>query len=79
MNKTTEAKKKFHLFDSFAWDRNGGMGASPGGAVVKTSPSNAGGAGLIPGGELRSCTPYCQKIKIWNRSNIVTNSMKTFW
>ena len=23
MNKITEAKKKFHLFHSFAWDRNG--------------------------------------------------------
>ena len=75
MNKITEAKKKFHIFHSFAWDRNGGIGDSPGGAAVKTSPSNAGGVGLTPGGELRSHMPYCQNIKTWNRSNIVTNSI----
>ena len=72
-------QKKFHIFHGFAWDRNGGMGDSPSGAVAKTSPSKAGGVGLTPGGELRSHMPYCQKIKTWNRSNILKNSIKTFW
>ena len=36
----------------------------PGGPVVKTSPSNAGSAGLIPDwGELRSHMPQGQKTK----------------
>ena len=29
-------------------------------------------------GELRSDMPHCQKIKMENRNNIVTNSVKTF-
>ena len=33
----------------------------PGGPVVKTSPSNAGGAGSIPGQKLRSHMPCGQK------------------
>ena len=46
----------------------------PGGPVVKTSPSSAGGMGLIPGSEdLRS---GC-KTKIQNRNNIITNSIKS--
>ena len=35
----------------------------PGGPVVKTSPSNAGGAGSIPGGELRSTWLTAKKPK----------------
>ena len=36
----------------------------PGGPVVKTSPSSAGGVGSIPGpGELRSHMPRGQKTK----------------
>ena len=38
----------------------------PGGPVVKTSPSNAGGAGLIPGQEAKiphASEPKNQKIK----------------
>ena len=46
----------------------------PGSPVVKTSPSNAGCAGSIPGwGEK---IPYVQKTSK-TRSNIVTNSTKT--
>ena len=42
--------------------------------MVKTSPSSAGGMGLIPGSEdLRS---GC-KTKIQNRNNIITNSIKS--
>ena len=35
----------------------------PGGPVVKTLPSNTGGAGPIPGRELRSHMPCGQKTK----------------
>jgi len=38
-------------------------------------PRNSGGVGLI--GELRSHMPHGQKTKTYNRSNIVTNSVKT--
>ena len=53
------------------------MGDFPGGPVVKTSPSNAGGEGQIPGRELRSHMPQGQKTKTQNRSNLVTDSIKT--
>ena len=36
-------------------------GSFPGGPVVKTLPSNAGGAGSVPGWELRSHMPCNQK------------------
>ena len=58
-------------------NRNGKNGDSPGGPVVKTSPSNAGDAGSIPGRELRSHMPWGQKTKTKNRSNFVKNSIKT--
>ena len=47
--------------------------------MVKTSPSNAGSVGSIPGQGTkipRASWPKNQNIK--NRSNIVTNSIKTF-
>ena len=47
------------------------MGDFLGGPVVKTSPSNAGGEGSIPGRELRSHMPHGQKTKTQNRSNLV--------
>ena len=50
----------------------------PGSPVVKTSLSNAGGVGLIPGPEVKiphASGPKNQNIE--NRSNIVTNSKKT--
>ena len=50
----------------------------PGGPVVKTSSSNAGGAGSIPGWVAK--IPYASQPKTQqrlNRSNIVTNSVKT--
>ena len=40
------------------------------------SPSNAGGS--IPVRELRSHMPQGQKTKTWNRSNIITNSIRSF-
>ena len=40
----------------YSWDLPGGPG-------VKTSSSNAGGAGSIPGGELRPHLPCGQKTK----------------
>jgi len=50
--------------------------------VVKTSPPNAGGAGLIPGqGDKMPHTSWPKKKKKQNinyRSNIVTDSMKSF-
>ena len=45
--------------------------------VVKTLPSNKGGTGSISSGGLRSHMPHSQKTKTQNRSNIVTNSIKT--
>ena len=53
-------------------------GNFPGGQVVKTSPSNAGGKGSIPlrGAKIfHASWPKHQDIK---RSNILTNSIKTF-
>ena len=50
----------------------------PGGPVVKTSPSNAGGVGSIPC--WRAKIPHAsgpKKENINNRSNIVTSSIKT--
>ena len=51
----------------------------PGGPVVKTSPSNAGGAGLIPGWGVK--IPHALKPKkdpkTYNRSNTVANSIKS--
>ena len=50
----------------------------PGGPVVETSPSNAGDAGLIPGRGAQ--IPHASQPKnqnVSNRSNIVTNSIKT--
>ena len=50
----------------------------PGGPVVKTSPSRAGEQWVDPPlGKLRSHMPGGQKHKTENRSNIVTNSVKT--
>ena len=50
-----------------------------GSPVVKTSPSNAGGAGSIPGQEFN--IPHDVQVKNQNiekkKSNIVTNSIKT--
>ena len=54
------------------------MGAFHGGPVVKTSPSNAEGAGLIPGqGAKIPHVLWSKKKTHKNRSNIVTNSIKT--
>ena len=50
----------------------------PDGSVVKISPSNTGSAGSIPG--WRAKNPYASQPKAKtknNRSNIVTNSIKT--
>ena len=41
----------------------------PSGPVVKTRASNAGGAGLIPGRELRSHMPRGQKTKQKNNTH----------
>ena len=53
------------------------LGSVPGGPLVKILPSNAGGVGLTPVGKLRSHMPWGHNTKTWNRSNIVTNSVKT--
>ena len=44
---------------------------------VRTSPSNAWGADSVPGQKLRSHMPGAKQPK-QNRSNTVTNSIKTF-
>ena len=48
-------------------------GGFPGGPVVETSPSSAGGTGSIPG--LHAM--WLKKQNVKNRSNIVTHSIKT--
>ena len=46
--------------------------------MVKISPSSAGGAGSIPGPEAEiSTAPLPKNQNIDNRSNIVTNLIKT--
>ena len=57
--------------------KNASLRDFPGDPVVKTSPSNAGGEGSIPGRELRSHMSQGQKTKTQNRSNLVTDSVKT--
>ena len=49
----------------------------PGGPVVKTLPSNAGREGLIPGRGAKIPHALRPKNQNINRSNIVTNSIKT--
>ena len=49
----------------------------PGGPVVKTLPSNAGGAGLIPGQRAKISHALGPKNQNINRSNVVKNSTKT--
>ena len=54
------------------------LGDFPGSLVVKTPPSNAEGASLIPG--WRAKIPHAswpQNQNINNKSNIITNSIKT--
>ena len=49
-----------------------------GGPAFKTSPSNAGVSGLIPGWEAKiSHASWPKKKKQKNRSNVVTSSIKT--
>ena len=45
--------------------------------MVKTLPSSAGGVGSIPGQGAKIPHASGQKTKAQNRSNIVTNSIKT--
>ena len=49
----------------------------PGGPVIKTSPSNAGGAGSTPGQGAKIPHASGQKTKTKNGSNVVTNSVNT--
>ena len=53
---------------------------SPGGPVVKTSPSNAGHVGLIPGpgAEIPHAWRPKKKQNIKYRNNIATDSIKDF-
>ena len=46
-------------------------------SVFRTSPSNAEGTGSIPGREAKIPHALGPKTKTENRSNIVTNSIKT--
>ena len=50
----------------------------PEGPVVKTSFSNAGGAGSISGQGAKITYTWRPKTKMWNRNNFVINSIKTF-
>ena len=49
----------------------------PGSPVVKTSPSNAGGVGSIPHQRAKIPQTSWPKKRVNNRSNIITNLMKT--
>ena len=59
------------VFIIIAWD-------FPGVHVVKTSPSNARGAGLIPGRGTKSHMPHAQRNQNIKYVYIVTNSIKTY-
>ena len=48
----------------------------PGGPVVKTSPSNTGDTGSIPGWGAK--IPYALWLKTQNRNNIVMYKIKSF-
>ena len=50
----------------------------PGGPLVKTSPSSAGGVGLIPGPGAKLLHALWPKNQNMNRNHIVTSSIKTF-
>ena len=52
-------------------------GNFPGGPVVKSSPSNAGGVDLVPGLAAKSPHAWWSKKTKHETSNIVTNSIKT--
>ena len=74
---TLENPKRIDNYKGTKWEL-------PGGPVVKTLPSNAGGVGLIPGwgdGIPQASGPKDQNIKTKqnkkNRGNVVTNSIKT--
>ena len=49
-----------------------------GGSLVKTSPSNAGDVGSIPGQGARIPHASQPKTKTWNGNNAMANSVKTF-
>ena len=83
----------YYCFPDFHWNlkkqtgtdahslliKRGSLGDFPGSPMIKTLPSRAGGAGLIPGQAAKS--PLASQLKnqnINNRSNIVTTSIKTF-
>ena len=53
------------------------LGEFPGGPVVKTSPSNARGVGMIPGWGAKIRAKNAKMLKQTNRSNTVMNSIKT--
>ena len=57
-----------HILNPYSWD-------FPCVPMVKTFPSNTGGAGFTSGHETK--VSHGQKTKTENRSNIVTNSIKT--
>ena len=66
---------------SVSYFKNLYWGYSPGGQLIKTSPSNTGDEGSIPGWEAKIPHVWGQKKKNnppkQNRSNIGTNSIKT--
>ena len=70
--------KFIQMLQSFSsYSLHAQKGDFPGSQVVKTLPSKAGGEGSTPGRELRSYMPQGQKTKTQNRSNLVTDSVKT--
>ena len=75
-----EGRKAARQTTKISFDGGGGVpGYFPGGAVVKTLPSNAESAGSTPGWGAsipHASLPKNQNIKN-NRSNIVTKSLKT--
>ena len=63
------------LFEEKVFSLETKPGSFPESPGVETSPSNSGGAGLIPGWGAK--IKICLGPKNYNRSNIVTNSIKT--
>ena len=68
-----------HLWNNYLWPGSKlYLKAFPGCPVVKTLPSSTGVWAQSLVWKLRFHLPCGQKMKTWSRSNIVTNSIKTF-
>ena len=77
MNYSTRfIERKLRLKEIKTLNQDHEKGDFPGGPLVKTSPSSAGGVDSIPGGRTKVHMPVAKKAK-HKTKNIGTNSIKT--